>query len=351
MAGGTSTNATVAKARAMYGQRLTNDDYKQLINKGSVAEVAEYLKRNSHYRGALSAIDTNTVHRGFLESLLRRDNFDRYERLVKFQRLDKQPFYDYVIISMETMEIVNYVRYLNAGTQNNYIATLPVFLTKRSSFDLFEMARTRTFEALLLVIKKTPYYDLLKNEKADQNGLYDCTRLEVTLRRYYLKWLMGVISTEFSGICRRELTEMVGMQFDLINIINAFRMKAFNSANADTIMEESLPINQRLSRRQQRYLFEASDVDAFIDRLKKIHYGTQILRFDSEMKIPMIEHDVLRLRFILAKLRMRSASSAPVSLFAFFFLSQIEIDNITSIIEGIRYHAPIDYIENLLIYI
>lgn len=345
-----SSNATVAKARAMYGKRITHDDYKQLIHRGSVAEVAEYLKRNTHFRRVLSSIDTNTVHRGFLESILRRDNFETYERLVKFQRLDKTPFYNFVVISMETMEIVNFVRYLNAGAEGSYMATLPTYLTERASFDLFSMAKATNFTELLAVLKKTPYYDVLKNEKTDSNGLYDCTHLEVALRTYYLRWLMKIISTQFHGACAKELTEMVGMQFDLINIINAFRMKAFNSASADTIMAQSLPINQRLSLRQEHYLIGAGSAEEYIERLQKNYYGIQILRLGGEMKIQTLENELRRLRFIQAKLRLRSAGSAATSLFAMFFLLEIELDNITSIIEGIRYQVPTEYIEKLLVY-
>ena len=76
MAVNRSHNATVAKIRAMYGNRLKQADYDELVNKSSVAEIAEYLKKNTHYGKMLSSIDTVNIHRGFLEDLLKRYNFE-----------------------------------------------------------------------------------------------------------------------------------------------------------------------------------------------------------------------------------------------------------------------------------
>ena len=41
--------ATVAKIRAMYGKRVTAEDYAELVTKQSVADIADYLKKNTHY--------------------------------------------------------------------------------------------------------------------------------------------------------------------------------------------------------------------------------------------------------------------------------------------------------------
>ena len=40
-----SYNATVAKIRAMYGKRITPQDYTELVSRRSVADIAEYLKK------------------------------------------------------------------------------------------------------------------------------------------------------------------------------------------------------------------------------------------------------------------------------------------------------------------
>ena len=64
-------NATVAKIMAIYGKRLKPQDYTEMMNRHNVSEVADYLKKNTYYSKLLASIDTNTIHRGLLENLLR----------------------------------------------------------------------------------------------------------------------------------------------------------------------------------------------------------------------------------------------------------------------------------------
>lgn len=46
-----SNKAILTKARAMYGSRLTEEDYRELTHKYSVGEAVAYLKKETHYRG------------------------------------------------------------------------------------------------------------------------------------------------------------------------------------------------------------------------------------------------------------------------------------------------------------
>lgn len=57
MASNSTSNAVFAKAKAKYGKRLKEKDYKNLLNCKSVAEIMVYLKGNTHYGGALKELN------------------------------------------------------------------------------------------------------------------------------------------------------------------------------------------------------------------------------------------------------------------------------------------------------
>ena len=344
-----STNATVAKSRAIYGKRLTQEDYKELMRRNNVTEVAEYLKRNTHYKNILSAVDTNTIHRGFLETLLRRDNFDLYEKLCKFQQLNKIPFFNYLVTKHETEEIVSCILHLNAHASDEYITTLPSYLIEHASFNLIELAKCRTYQSMLSVLKKTPYYSILKDEIPDENGTYDCTKLETELRTYYLNWLNATIDKDFKGKVAKDLHYLIDTQTDLINVINGFRMKTFFNADANTIEKSMLHFYGRLSKNKQREIYEAADADDYIKRLQKTYYGRQMESTNENIEWSTLEKSTQSLRYRYAKLTLSSSNSAPVSLYTILFLFDIEVNNIINIIEGIRYKAPMSSIEKLLI--
>lgn len=344
-----STNATIAKARAIYGKRLTPEDYRELMHKNSVAEIAEYLKRNTHYRDVLSSIETSTIHRGFLETILKRWNFDLYVKLCSFQHLDEIPFYNYLVVKNEVSEIVSAILHLNAKESDDYISSLPGYFIKHASFDLIELARARDYGEILKVIKNTPYYNIIKDFTPDEDGLYDCTMIESRLRTYYLKAVAEQIKKDFPKKTADALMSLIKTQLDLINIINGYRLKAFSNADAETIEEYSLKFYGRLSKSAQHELYSASDADDYIKRLQKTYYGRQLERLGEPLTRDMLEKQLHVLRVKYAKLALRQIQSAPVSLYTIVYLFEVEVYNIISIIEGIRYKAPMSYVEKLLI--
>ena len=66
-----SNKAIATKARAMYGARVTQADYEELMKKRTVGDAAAYLRDNTHYREVLGQIDPAAIHRGQLENMLR----------------------------------------------------------------------------------------------------------------------------------------------------------------------------------------------------------------------------------------------------------------------------------------
>ena len=66
--------------------------------------------------------------------------------------------------------------------------------------------------------------------------------------------------------------------------------------------------------------------------------------------------DAIRMERAFQTLRWRTARNAlhfsghaAVSLYAVHCLNQIEVQNLITVIEGIRYHKPVSYIRSLLI--
>ena len=116
-----STKAIVTKARTMYGRRLKKKDYDELLRKTTVSEVAAYLKNYSRHSKTLSSYNENTIHRGQLENLIRREEFDMYIRLCNFEHLHGQnQFYDYILRRMEIEQILYRIMLLNTNRSEEY---------------------------------------------------------------------------------------------------------------------------------------------------------------------------------------------------------------------------------------
>ena len=79
-----SSKAIMTKAKAMYSRHLTPEQYREMINRRSVPEIAAYLKEETAYQELLSAVQPTSVHRGQLESMLRKARYNQYARLIHY---------------------------------------------------------------------------------------------------------------------------------------------------------------------------------------------------------------------------------------------------------------------------
>lgn len=337
-------NATVAKIMAIYGKRLKPQDYTEMMNRQSVSDVADYLKKNTYYGKLLASIDTNTIHRGMLENLLRRSVFETYMKITGFEHISKQRFYNYKIIQTEIDEILRCIRCINAGSAK-LIQDVPVYINHLTSFDLLELAKINDFTGLLEFIRKTPYYDILKDISPDEDGKVDVTKCETLLRTYYINMLRN--SADFRSSDSKQFISFLETEIDLINIINSYRLTAYFDASEDDIEKDMLTIHGRITDERHREIYGAPNAEEFIRRFAKTYYGKQMLR--NGYDIANIEQSARRLRHKYARSILRRSGSAPLSVYAFIFLRETEVQNIISIIEGIRYGVESNKIASLII--
>lgn len=337
-------NATVAKIMAVYGKRLTQQDYTEMMNRQSVSDVAEYLKKNTYYSKLLASIDTNTIHRGMLENLLRRSVFETYMRITGFEHISKQKFYNYKIIQTEIDEILRCIRCINAGSAK-LIQDVPVYINHLTSFDLLELAKINDFHGLLDFIRKTPYYDVLKNVSPDESGRVDVTKCETLLRNYYINMLKR--SADFAVGDAEQFNRFLESEIDLINVINSYRLTAYFGESEEEIEKDMLTFYGRITAERHREIYSAPNAEEFIRRFAKTYYGKQMIR--NGYDITNIEQSARRLRHRYARTILRRSCSAPLCVYAFFFLLETEVQNIISIIEGIRYGVETQKIASLVI--
>lgn len=340
-----STKATVAKIHAMHGKMLKETDYNELITKQSVNEVAEYLKKTPRYKELLAGIDTNTIHRGFLEVLIRRNNFDTYVKLCNFQHLDKEKFYQFDIKREEVQQILSCILHINAGQSENYIQSLPSYLIKHASFDLIDLAKCSTFEELLKVLKNTPYYNSLKDVEVNERGHVSVLKCEGILRTNFYKELFEIVNKSFRGKEKERLKDSIYTQLDLINFTNAFRMKTYFGATPDEIKDKMFDFYGKISKKQMFRFYEAPDKDKMLELFGKTLYARQIDKINSEI----VENSIMLIRYKSAKRALQNAQTAPVAMYTFLFLCEVEMQNLISIIEGKRYNVEQSNIEKLLI--
>lgn len=336
--------ALSAKAKAMYGRRLSEKDYLELLKKRSVAEVCNYLKNESEYGNCLKDVKENSIHRGQLEKLLRQSMFERLLQLYRYSSKKQQMFYRMTLKQIEIDLILDRIRAIQSDDFNNAIADMPLYLDAFTEVHLDEFITVRNFDDMIRVLKPTMYYKVFKNYDL-HDKYFDYTKLETDLQKLYYEHVFSTIDTLFKGNVKKDLKMIFATNVELSNITKLYRYKKFYQDDDANVRNALIDYQSRLSNSMLEKLIAAPDVKTLLTLLANSPY--KILIDDNEYVY--IEYYTDQVKCNTAKRFMYFTTAAPLVFSAFQELLELEVNNLITIIEGIRYKIPSDDIEQMLI--
>lgn len=337
--------ALSAKAKAMYGRRLLEKDYLELLKKHSVAEITSYLKNETDYAGCLKDIHENSVHRGQLEKVLSRNLFDKMLQLYRYAGKKQEIFYKINMKQVEIDLILERIRAIQANDFSESIADMPLYLDKFTAVHLDEFIKVRTYDDMLHVLRNTRYYEVMSKYTIDDLKEH-YTSLETDLQKLYYEHVFQIIDRQFHGTTRKDLRIIYATNVELSNITKIYRYKKFYSENYKDLRNALIHYQSRLSDRILEDMIAAPNVKAMLSILAESPYRL----FVDDNEYVYIEYYADKVKYNVAKKFMYFSTSAPLVFSAYQQLLQLEVNNLITIIEGVRYKIPTDDIEHMLIY-
>lgn len=334
-----ASNAVTAKARAVYGQQLTAEDFTQLASKETVADVCAYLKQTKCYGGVLSAVNPQTIHRGQLEALLRRSVFDVFETFHRFDYTESRFFFKYIVERLEIDQILSAIQAVIGGSSDKFIVGLPMFLTKHSETNLPAIGTAKSLPEIAELIKDTSFAKVLC--KPLSAGVSDINELERLLYTQYYTDMLKAAEKELHGKEKKELKKAILRSIDLENAVTVYRHCFFNSDSA--VKKALLPFKFRLSNEAVERLAAEKDIGKIAEELNKIGYKTPVEPSGS------VEQLTERISLSYVKKNLRLSQSAAVVYFSLSEMLGIELKNIKTVIEGIRYQLSGSEILSMLV--
>lgn len=327
-------NAVIAKARAVCGHALTPEDYTLLSVRENVADVCAYLKQTERYGKALSPVNPQTVHRGQLEAVLRKSVFDIFERFHTFDHTESRAFFKYIVMQLEIEQILSALQCVASGVTDNYIASLPAFLTDRAQVDLAALGLAGSFAEASAILHGTVYEKSACPVLADaaSTGRLDICGIERRLyTRYYID-MLKTVEKECRGSEKKDLKRLILGVIDMKNVVTLYRYARLFGAGAQGAKEALIPLKRRLSDETIERLAAEGDISKIAAELESIGYGLNSREVPATVELLT---DKISLGQLKKKLRLSQSSS--VVYFAFMELVGVEFKNIKTIIEGIRY--------------
>jgi V/A-type H+/Na+-transporting ATPase subunit C len=340
-----ASNAILAKSAAMYGRMLTGQDYTDLLNCRSVSEVAAYLKTRTSYADIFEGVSTITIHRGRLEELLKKRLFMQYASLCRYEMSIGQDFYKYFIIKNDILQILSCVRLLGADRPGDYLFTLPAFFNEHTGLDLIKMATAKSFEDLLDVLEGTPYQKVLAPFRGVSLTSRSNLDIEAALYKYFYYELWALANKAFRGKRLEGVLDVLRIQADMRTLVSLYRLKNMLDAHEVLLRQFTFPGIGNLTDKQLTALVRAPSAKELLKSLEMTRYRNQL----EESDYGYVEAATHRILYRWSKKYFRFSTDPTVVMFCYIYLAENEIENITHIVEGIRYDVPPENIKATLI--
>ncbi|MCI8554114.1 MAG: V-type ATPase subunit [Clostridiales bacterium] len=337
-------NVILARARALYGSRLKPEDFTALLGCHTVAEIAAWLKNRTSYVSVLGAINEANIHRGYLETLLRRKIRNDYASLCRYGFAGGRRLADYLIHREEIGQIISCLRLMSAGRPEEYFYEMPLFLLDTAGIDFVKMSRAASFSELVEALGDTAFARTLQKYPPLEDGTLRIREIENELYRGLTEEVYDTLS-DTSGELREQLLDLLGTQGDTQNVTRIVRMKRYFQSPPEEIEKNLLPWSGLISVRVRERMVEAVTAEEVLSLFFATPAGRRI---PDEQR--GYTHDLYhRAPFYSARHYIRYSVHPMVTLISYIIASDMELNNIINIIEGIRYGMTPEEIRPVLV--
>lgn len=342
-----AANVLSAKCRSKYGNRIGLAEISSLLGCRTTTEIAAFLRKSPRYGEKFLKLDERAVHRQRMEAELVAQPYDDMASLGMYKLGLGDWFSGYMIMRGEISQLLQYLRLLAAGRPAEYIFALPEFFAGFQKLNLESLASAKSYDEFLRLIEGTRYHKILKVFSPIDNKI-DYALIEHALYSYFYNHIFDMIHHKFKGKEQREIHDLFGTMVDLQNFSHIYRLKRFYNADQDTCRTMISPHYHKITKKIMASLINAPDADTALKIFtKKTPYGKKI---DPEAAangyLTFAIHRILAIK----SLRLLRFSVYPSSVVVGYLrLAELESQDLTTIIEGIRYAVSPDEIRKLIV--
>jgi V/A-type H+-transporting ATPase subunit C len=334
--------AVTSKARVYRGRLLAPSDYIRLLELETVGEIAAYLKKTEAYSRYITEPSPETMHRGHLEAeitsvpLLEEIPFCRYlgpERSALLRAWGER--FDVDVIKRVLRMITTGVG--NRESLRRMVASVPITVA-----DGEKLLAAKSLRDVLESLRGYPLYDILAEplKRAEKEG-GTLFRPKMAMDVFFLTRILSK-GKKLPGSEGRGVRQIFGTRADLINMYWIYRSRRFFSLTPEEALGLTLPVRYKLNFDTLTSFAFAPEVPSMVKLLRESPYG-EAFRTSGGDEVPEVgemalEHNLYRILWRTASAIFRSGSAGVHVVLAYLTLRELEVKDLFTIIEDVRYH-------------
>ena len=335
-------SAVSAKLKAMYSKSLTKEDYEQLLSKKSVGEICGYLKSLPAYSSVLESVNERDIHRGQMEILISLEIIDEYLRLYDFLDSKKREVLKFWFMRREIEFLTRELRYIFTHE------TRSADQVSQDRFDAFFETHTKINKELMQnaacladcieACKNTPYAEPL--QRAENLGS-DFFSVSMILEMFYYTSIWHTVNRTLDREQAELFKKALGSRTDILNILWIYRGKKYFDFEEEIIFTYLIPIRYRLTEDFIKELVRAETIEGFVHLVSETKYAPLFTGIEDGIFPEENYRDMIRR---IDKNMFFNHPQSLIAVYTYLDLRELELDNIKTVVEGIRYGKTPDAI-------
>lgn len=332
----------VTKTRAMHGELLSKEELCRLMEYETVEEMITFLRESKGYASVFKTHD-ELHHRAQVEAVMEDSLYADYLRLYRFANGGQRKGMELLFFRYEVNVLKNCLKHMEQGGREYKSGKLNLFFDRHSCYDTAALMRATNMAELLGALSGSRYEKRMSRMQ-DNPQLTDAD-YAMQLDIYYYRRVWKMKDKLPDGQMKQIFTRVLGTGIDWLNIMWMYRFKRFYHRNATDIYADMIPVVYRLKKKEIHKMLEAEKLGEFVEVLGHTAYFTEK---DAVVSLG----DEITFRLVMEKTYRQICRAYPMSIapvLRYLYDKENEMDDLTTILEGVRYRMPPREIQELVL--
>ena len=324
--------AVAAKVKALYGRMLTPEDWQRLGGMTTVSETAAFLRQHPGWKNAMSTLQQGNTDAKELESALKLQVCDEYERLFLFASGKDKKFLMAAMHHAELLIILSTLRRIGVGHGLPSNEEIPEFYLRKSTTDLDAVRRATNYQQLLAAVDGGFYSEALRSlPKNPETGLPDYRDASIALENRCYTETYRFLTKNYKGRKKQTLIKYIGERADVLNLTHLLRLRRF-PASLESAEKLLIPVRDRLKPETVNAIAKAPDNRAVLEILSATPWGRYFTTLDPDT----LERQYREAMTAFCRKLINAPEPSICMPEAYLTMKNIECEKLTTLIEARR---------------
>lgn len=336
-----SYEAINTKIKSKKGHILKKEDWEQILGFTKVEQFTDFLKNKAEIKKAFQDVEHNDIHRDSLETILGIYKTIEIEQILHYCSGPYKEFLITMLMESEIADISLILRKISRGEDIKGIEQRFVHSENYTKLDYTKLLSSRSVVEFTENLRGSPYYHGLKtltNEDAIKREFHIEMKLQVVLYKNLMKKAEKLNDKDMETV-----KEIVGFKIDLENIQWIYRAISFYNISPEEMLIYSLEGGKKITYSRLKSLCYVKTKEEFkilvkdyvnFDLFKGVSDSTTDIGVDYNMNYFLKNNQYYNIGSVIS----------------YIYKLGIIIDDLTCIVEGIKYKMPKEQLKGYLVH-